>query len=211
MERDVPRRRAALYARVSTGDQNPALQLEDLRRLAQQRGWKVVGEYVDVGISGARDRRPDLDRLMRDVACGRVDIVTCWRFDRFARSVRHLVMALEDFRARGIDFISVRDGIDTATPAGRFTFTVIAGVAELERELIRERTIAGIQSARRRGQRIGRPPVHVDLARARDLRAAGKSIRQTARALGVGATTLHRALHAADQVAVAGADGTECA
>ncbi len=131
---DKPKR-CALYARVSTSrDQSPALQLDELRHLAAQRGWELVGEYVDVGVSGAKDRRPQLDRMMAEVLRGRIDVVAVWRFDRFARSVRHLVLALDDFRARGVDFVSASDGIDTSTPAGRFTFHVIAGVAELERE-----------------------------------------------------------------------------
>ncbi len=192
-------RRVALYARTSTvRDQNPAMQVEDLRRLAQQRGWEVVGEYVDVGHSGAKDRRPELDRMMSEVGRGKIDVVAVWRFDRFARSVRHLVTALDDFRARGIDFVSVNDGIDTSTPAGRFTFQVIAAVAELERELIRERTRAGLASARRRGVRIGRPSVAVDLARARALRASGRSLRKVAQELGIGAATLCRALGSAE-------------
>src|SRR6266568_654869 len=186
--------RVALYARTSTSrDQNPAMQLEDLRRLAQQRGWEIVGEFVDVGYSGSKDRRPELDRMMGEIGRGKIDVVAVWRFDRFARSVRHLVVALEDFRARGIDFISASDGIDTSTPAGRFTFHVIGAVAELEREIIRERTRAGLASARRRGVRIGRPSVVVDLARARMLREQGTSLRKVAQELGIGAATLCRA------------------
>jgi DNA invertase Pin-like site-specific DNA recombinase len=188
-------KRVALYARTSTArDQTPAMQLDELRQVARQRGWEVVGEYVDHGVSGGKDRRPELDRLRSDIQRGRIDVVACWRFDRFARSVRHLVSALDEFRARGIDFVSIRDGIDTSTPAGRFTFHVIAAVAELERELIRERTRAGLAAARRRGARVGRPRVQVDLERARALRAEDKSVREVARALGVGASTIHRAL-----------------
>ncbi|MGK3997595.1 recombinase family protein [Sorangium sp. So ce1024] len=144
---------------MSTSDQSVDLQLDGLRHLAEQRRWAVVGEYVDHGISGAKDRRPELDRLMKDAHRGKLDLVACWRFDRFARAVRHLVIALDDFRARGIDFISMHDGIDTSTPAGRFSFTIIAAMAELERELIRERTKAGLQAAKRRGAKLGRPRV----------------------------------------------------
>lgn len=189
-------RHVALYARTSTHEQNPGMQIEELRRVARLRGWEVVGEYVDAGHSGAKDRRPELDRLMCDVHRGKVDMVVVWKFDRFARSVRHLVTALEDFRARSVDFLSTTDGIDTSTPVGRFTFHVVGAVAELERELIRERTRAGIASARRRGIRVGRPQAKVDLARARKLLADGKSLRQVARALEIGASTLHRAIHA---------------
>ena len=187
-------RRVALYARVSTTDQHPGMQVDELRRVCSQRGWEIVGEYVDAGYSGSKDRRPELDRLMQDVHRGMVGIVLVWRFDRFARSVRHLVSALEDFRSRSVDFISVMDGIDTCTPAGRFTFHVVAAVAELERELIRERTRAGIAAARRRGAQVGRPRAKIDITRARALVAGGKSLRQAARDLGVGVATLHRAL-----------------
>ena len=187
--------RVALYARVSTArDQNPQLQIDELRQVAAQRGWHVVGEFVDKGISGAKDRRPQLDKLMQLAHRGGLDVVAVWKFDRFARSTRHLVTALEDFRARNIDFISVRDSIDTTTSAGRFTFAIIAAVSELERELIRERTIAGIISARLRGSRPGRPPVVFDVARAQRLQAEGKSLRAISRTLGVAAATVHRAL-----------------
>lgn len=190
------RGRAALYARVSTSrDQSPAMQLDALRQVAQQRGWEVAGEFVDIGQSGAKDRRPELDRLMQMVGRGGVDVVLVWRFDRFARSVRHLVLALEDFRARGIEFVSVADAIDTSTPAGRFTFHVIAAVAELEREIIRERVRGGLHSAKRRGVRIGRPKAIVDVSRARVLiHHDGFSVRKAAKVLGIGAATLTRAL-----------------
>lgn len=187
-------KRAALYGRVSTSDQSADLQLDGLRRLAEQRGWTIKGEYVDLGVSGSRDRRPELDKLMAAVHAGRVDVVAVWRFDRFARSVRHLVMALDEFRARNVDFVSVHDGIDTSTPAGRFSFTIIAAVAELERELIKERTRAGVQAARRRGAVLGRPRVDVDLDEALRLRGQGSSLREIALSMGVALGTLHRAL-----------------
>lgn len=185
------RLRVALYARCSTQDQKADLQLDALRQLAQQRDWNVVGEFVDLGISGTKDRRPRLDQMMEDSNRGKFDIVAVWRFDRFARSVRHLVVGLEEFRSKRIDFISVSDGIDTSTPAGRFTFHVIAAVAELERELIRERTIAGLASARRRGVRLGRKPLRVDLDRAQDLRAQGRSYREIATTLGISVGKAH--------------------
>ena len=190
-------KRVAIYARVSTTDQHPGMQVDELRRVCSQRGWEIAGEYVDAGYSGSKDRRPELDRLMQDVHRGMVGIVLVWRFDRFARSVRHLVTALEDFRSRSVDFISVMDGIDTCTPAGRFTFHVVAAVAELERELIRERTRAGIAAARRRGAQIGRRRLRIDMVRAKGLIAAGQSFRQAAKVLGIGAATLHRALRTA--------------
>jgi DNA invertase Pin-like site-specific DNA recombinase len=172
------------------------MQLDELRQVAQQRGWKVVGEFVDVGFSGAKDRRPQLDRLMQLAHAGKIDIVATWRFDRFARSTRHLLTALEDFRLRNVDFVSLRDAVDTSTATGRFTFAIIAAVAELERELIRERTVAGIEAARRRGRHPGRPPVVFDLGRARELQAQGKSVRAIGKVLGVAAATVHRGLRA---------------
>jgi len=187
-------RRAALYARVSTRDQSPALQLDALRLLAAQRGWTVAGEYVDHGISGTRSKRPELDRMMADVHAGKCDVVAVWKFDRFARSTQHLITALNDFRARNIEFVSVQDGIDTTTAAGRMVFGVIASLAEFERELIVERVRAGMASARRRGRRGGRPRARVDIGRALSLRGAGKPLRAVAEELGVSIGALHRAL-----------------
>lgn len=190
-------KKVALYARVSTSDQRADLQLDGLRALADQRGWRVVAEYVDEGVSGTRDRRPALDRLMTDAHRGRFGIVAVWRFDRFARSVRHLVMALDDFRERGIDFVSMNDAIDTSTPTGRMLFGVVAAMSQFEAEIIRERTIAGLAAARRRGVRLGRRPVAFDLQRARELRAAGKSFRMIAAELHVSVGLVHRELRAA--------------
>jgi len=189
-------KRVAIYARVSTArDQNPEMQVHALRVLAEQRGWEVVAQYVDVGVSGSKDKRPELDRLMRHVHKGGIDVVICWRFDRFARSVRHLVLALDEFRGCGVDFVSMEDSIDTSTPAGRFVFHIVAAVAELERELIRERTRCGVAAARRRGARLGRPRVRVDLDRVVELRGTGKSVRDIAHALKLGIGTVHRLLH----------------
>ncbi len=189
-------KRVALYARVSTRDQSPDLQLDALRSLAAQRGWTVAGEYIDHGVSGTRTKRPALDKLMRDVHRGAVDVVAVWKFDRFARSTQHLVTALNDFRTVGVEFVSVQDGIDTSTAAGRMVFGVIASLAEFERELIVERVKAGMAAAHRRGRRAGRPRVRVDVVRARALLAEGVSLRQIAVKLGVGGATVRRALAA---------------
>lgn len=186
--------RAALYARVSTADQNPRMQIDELRELAARRGYEVVDEFVDHGVSGMRDRRPELDRLLAVAHRGKVDLVVCWRFDRFARSLKFLLVTLDDFRARGIDFVSMQDNIDTSTPTGRLSFAIVGAVAEMEREMNRERTRSGIAAARRRGARIGRPRVEVDVARARTLLATGDSVRGVAKKLAVGASTLARAL-----------------
>ena len=143
--------RAALYGRVSTTNhgQDVGLQTRELKQFAEARGWHVFGEYLDEGISGAKDSRPELNRLMADAHKR--------RFDRFARSVSHLLRALETFRALGIDFVSFSEQMDTSTPAGKMVFTVLGAVAELERSLIVERVRAGMRNARAKGKRIGQP------------------------------------------------------
>ncbi len=191
--------RAALYARVSTDEQDPAMQLADLRRLAEHRGWKIVEEYIDQGISGSKASRPDLDRLMADASAGKLDVVAVWRFDRFARSTRHLLLALEEFRALDVDFVSQRESIDTSTPMGRMVFTMVAAVAELERELIRERVIAGIRRAQAQGKHCGRKKVEIDLRPAVAMLDKGHGIKTTARSLGVSVSTLRRRLREAGE------------
>lgn len=184
----------AIYARVSTTNgQDPEMQLRELREYCQRRGWTVLAEYVDAGISGAKEKRPELDRLLADAHRRRFDVVVVWRFDRFARSVSHLLRALETFRSLGIEFVSLSEQVDTSTPAGKLVFTVLAAVAELERSLIVERVRAGIRNARAKGKRLGRPRSGVDPAEIRRLRAAGASWRAVGAALGVSAAT---ALHA---------------
>lgn len=169
------------------------MQVRELRELATQRGWEVVAEFVDIGVSGTKDRRPQLDALMKRVRRG-VDIVAVYKFDRFARSVRHLLLALDEFRALGVDFVSARDGVDTSTPTGRFHFQIVGAVGELERELIRERTLSGIEHARSKGIKFGRPRVALDVKEMCRLRREGKSIKDIARILRVGAGTVQRAL-----------------
>jgi DNA invertase Pin-like site-specific DNA recombinase len=180
--------RVALYARVSTRNngQDPETQLIALREYAGHRGMTVTDEYVDVGISGAKDRRPELDRLMTDARRRRFDVVLVARFDRFARSTKHLVLALEEFSSLGIDFVSLNESIDTSTPMGKMIFTVIGAVAELERSLIRERVLMGLERARRQGKRLGRPQKLIDREQVATLRARGFSLRQIALELNVG-------------------------
>ena len=134
------------------------MQTRELRQFAEARGWTVAGGYIDAGVSGAKDSRPELNRLMADAHKRRFDVVCVWRFDRFARSVSHLLRALETFKALGIDFVSFSEQMDTSTPAGKMVFTVLGAVAELERSLIVERVRAGMRNARAKGKRIGRPP-----------------------------------------------------
>lgn len=189
--------RAAIYARVSTHNgQNPEMQLEELRAYCKRRGWEIAGEYVDVGISGAKEHRPALDRLL--VLCRKrsVDAVVVYRYDRFARSLRQLVNALEEFRALGIDFVSLHEGVDTSTPNGRLVFGIFASIAEFERELIRDRVRSGLASAKARGKRLGRPRVIVDADRIATLRRAGISWAKIGETLGVGEGTVRRATQA---------------
>lgn len=187
--------RAALYARVSTTNsgQDPSMQTRELRDYCERRGWNVIGEYVDEGVSGTKDSRPELNKLMADAHRRRFDAVVVWRFDRFARSVSHLLRALENFKALGIEFVSLSEQVDTSTPTGKMVFTVLGAVAELERSLIAERVKAGLRNARAKGKRLGRPRVAVDAARVATLRAHGRSWREITAEMGVSKGSAQRA------------------
>jgi DNA invertase Pin-like site-specific DNA recombinase len=187
--------RVAIYARVSTSNngQDPTMQTRELREYAGRRGWTVAGEYVDVGISGTKEKRPELDRLMADAHRRRFDAVVVWRFDRFARSVSHLLRALETFKALGVEFVSLSEQVDTSTPTGKMVFTVLGAVAELERSLIVERVKAGLRNARAKGRSLGRPKKTVSAAEIAILRGQGVSWRKIARRMGVSARTARRA------------------
>ena len=188
-------KRAAIYARVSTHNgQSPEMQLDELKAYCQRRGWEIAGEHVDRGVSGAKEHRPALDRLLSDCRKRLVDAVVVYRYDRFARSLRQLVNALEEFRALGIDFVSLHEGVDTSTPNGRLVFGIFASIAEFERELIRDRVRSGLAAARARGRRLGRPRVVVDPARIASLRAQGRSWAEISREVGVGKGTAQRAI-----------------
>jgi DNA invertase Pin-like site-specific DNA recombinase len=188
--------RVAIYARVSTLNhgQDVNMQLRELREYCQRRAWDIAGEYIDLGVSGAKDSRPELNRLMADAHKRRFEVVCVWRFDRFARSVSHLLRALETFKALGIDFVSYSEQMDTSTPAGKMVFTVLGAVAELERSLIVERVRAGLRNARAKGKRLGRPSKGIDRATVAALRSQGASWRAIAEKLGVGVGTLYRAV-----------------
>jgi DNA invertase Pin-like site-specific DNA recombinase len=188
--------RAAIYARVSTVGygQSPEMQLRELREYCERRGWQVAGEYVDVGISGAKDKRPQLDRMMADAHKRRIDVVAVWKFDRFARSVSHLLRALDTFCVLGIEFVSLSESLDTATPAGRMVFTVLGAVAELERSLIAERVRAGLRNAKAKGKQLGRPRVAVDAATIGRLRSQGRTVREIASELGYTRSLVHKTL-----------------
>jgi len=177
--------------------QSPEMQLRELRDYVARRGWTLVAEYVDEGISGAKDSRPELNRLMEDAHRRKFDCVLVWTFDRFARSVSHLLRALETFKSQGIEFISFSEQMDTGTPTGRMIFNVLGAVAELERSLIAERVRAGVRKAKAKGKRLGRPKVAVNAARVRELRGSGKSFEQVREAMGISAASAWRATRSA--------------
>jgi DNA invertase Pin-like site-specific DNA recombinase len=176
---------------TSNGQQDPDMQLRELREFVERRGWHVAEVYTDAGVSGAKASRPALNRLMVDAARRRFDAVVVWRFDRFARSVSHLLRALENFQALGIDFVSLSENVDTSTPTGKMIFTVLGAVAELERSLIVERVKAGLRNARAKGKKLGRPRIHLDESRIETLRASGASWREVASELGVSLGKVH--------------------
>jgi DNA invertase Pin-like site-specific DNA recombinase len=188
--------RVAIYARVSTTNhgQDVTLQTRELQQFAEARGWRVAGTYIDDGVSGAKDSRPDLNRLMADAHKRCFDVVAVWRFDRFARSVSHLLRALETFSALGIAFVSLSEQMDTTTPTGKMVFTVLGAVAELERSLIAERVRAGLRNARAKGTRLGRPRISVDVPRVTRLRAEGRTVREIADTLGMSRSLVHKTL-----------------
>ena len=193
----MPAKRAALYVRVSTVDQTVENQLLDLRRYAGERGWTIQGEYADSGVSGTKASRPELDRLMDAAKKRKFDVVLVWRFDRFARSVKHLVLALEELRGLNIDFISYQENVDTTTALGEAIFTIVAAMAALERNIIVERVKAGLNRARAQGKRLGRPSADVDGRRVLELHRAGKSLRDIATRLGTSRTKIFKMLRSA--------------
>lgn len=180
---------AGIYARVSTADQTCENQLAELRRYVTARGWSSV-EYVDAGISGAKDSRPAIDALLRDAKRRKLDVLVCWRLDRLGRSLRHLITLLDELQALGVAFISLNEGIDATTPAGRLQMAVLAAIAEFERERIRERVVAGLQRARAQGKHLGRPKTRVPLERLHAL--ASVPVEAAARELAVSPSTLKR-------------------
>jgi putative DNA-invertase from lambdoid prophage Rac len=178
--------RAAIYARVSTFDQEPENQLQELRRYVEARGWTGT-EFVDRGVSGAKDKRAALDALLRDAKRRRFDVLVCWRLDRLGRNLRHLVTTLEDLQHVGVSFVSLGEGIDCTTPAGKLQLHILAALAEFERERIRERVMAGLQRARAQGRRLGRPR-----NRAASIDVPGGTVRAAAKAWGVSKSTAAR-------------------
>jgi len=187
-------KKVAIYGRVSTKDQDPESQLLDLRKYVKLRNWEIYQEYVDRGVSGAKESRPELDKLMRDARKRKFDILLVWKFDRFARSTKHLVTALEELEGLGIDFCSYEDSIDTSTNHGKLVFTIMGAIAEFERSLIRERVLAGVRRAKENGIRLGRPPLEVDIEKMKELASKGVSIRTIAKEMGISKSLVHKTL-----------------
>jgi DNA invertase Pin-like site-specific DNA recombinase len=191
--------RAALYARCSTIDkgQDPELQLSPLREYCHRRDFTITGEYIDNGISGTKERRPQLDGLLEAARKRQVDMIIVWKLDRFGRSLKQLVMTLEELSSLGVGFISYQDNLDLTTPQGRLMFHIIGAMAEFERELIRERVKAGIDNARRKGKKIGRkavPPVEMAKIISSHEKAPSLSVRKLAADLGFKKSLVHKTL-----------------
>ena len=192
--------RVALYARVSTlNGQHPEMKLAELREHASRRGSEVTGEYVDEGVSGSKESRPALNRLMGDAHQRQFDIVLVWKIDRFGRSLRHLVNALADLDSYGVAFASLKDNLDLSTPSGRLMFQIIGAMAEFERALIQERVKAGLHNAKRNGKQLGRPRRVVDSRLVARMKAEGHSLRSIAEKLGVGYGTVRQRLAAGER------------
>jgi DNA invertase Pin-like site-specific DNA recombinase len=192
---DHPIIRVALYARVSTiNNQDPEMQLAELREYAGRRGLQIVEEFTDQGVSGCKESRPALNRLMADACRRRFDAILVWKIDRFGRSLKHLVNALAELAALGVAFISLRDNLDLSTPSGRLMFQIIGAMAEFERALIQERVRAGLRNARAKGRQLGRPRVTVDVSRLAFLRGQGRSWSEITAEMRIGKGTAQRAL-----------------
>lgn len=189
--------RIARYLRVSRADQTLALQDDETIEFAKRRGWNIVKTYTDHGVSGSRERRPDLDRLMADARRGRFDAVLVWKADRLFRSLKAMVTTLDEWNATGVGFTSATEVFDTTTPQGKLLLHVVSAFGEFERGVLIERTKAGMQAARRRGVRVGRPPAPLDVDRLHEMRVEGYSVREIAVALGVGSSTVVRRIRQA--------------
>jgi DNA invertase Pin-like site-specific DNA recombinase len=186
--------RAAIYCRVSTSDQSTEMQLRDLRKLADGRGFEVVKEYCDEGQSGAKNSRPALDKMLADAKAGKFQVILVWRLDRLGRSLAHLIRLLEDFKTNGIELISFSEGLDFSTSTGTLFFQLIGAFAQFERECIRERTRSGLRNARARGVKLGRKVVPVDVLEVRRMREAGTPFKTISQTLRVSVGSIYRAM-----------------
>jgi DNA invertase Pin-like site-specific DNA recombinase len=190
-------KRVGIYARCSTSDQSTDMQLNDLEQYSKERGFKIYRIYKDNGVSGTKESRPALNALMNDAKKRKFDVVLVWRFDRFARSTKHLISALYEFRNLGIDFISYQENIDTSSPLGEAIFTIISAMAKLERDIIAERVKGGLRRAQANGKRLGRPKSDVNTDKIVEYRKQKKSIRQIARELNLTNNLVFRTLQKA--------------
>ena len=196
--------RVGIYARVSTIDkgQDTEVQLRDLRSYVQARGWIIADEYVDKGQSGAKDRRPDLDRLMKDVRKRKVDLILCWRLDRLGRSLKHLILTLDELQSIGVGFVSYNENLDLTTSTGRLMFQLLGAFAEFERNLIRERVKAGLANAKAKGAKLGRPSPQFDEGELIRLRKSGLTIRRIAERLNLRKSFVHKTLSNCSQISL---------
>ena len=186
--------KAVIYCRVSTSaGQSVEMQLRDLRQLAQQRGFEIVGEYCDEGVSGSCDSRPQLDQMLADAQRGKFQAILIWRLDRLGRSLQNLVRLFENFRSWNVSLISFGEGLDFSTSMGKLFYQLSGAFAEFERDCIRERVRAGLRNAKAKGVRLGRPQIIVDVRKVAALRAEGRSWPQIAKQLGIGVGTAYRA------------------
>ncbi len=191
---EMANKRVAVYVRVSTKDQSVDMQLNDLDRYSKERGLNIFKVYQDSGISGTKEARPALSDLMNDARKCKFDVVLVWRFDRWARSTKHLVSSLYEFRNLGIDFISYQENIDTSSPLGEAIFTIISAMSKLERDIIAERVKGGLRKAKANGKQLGRPKNEIDTDKVIEYRKQNKSIRQIAKELGLSNNLVYRTL-----------------
>ena len=184
-------KRIAIYARVSTDRQSTESQLNALREYASKRAWAISKEYIDEGYTGSNTKRPAFNAMMADARKRKFDVLLVYKLDRLSRSLKDLITTLDDLKSMGIDFISYDNGLDTTTPTGRLIFNVVGAVAEFEKDIIRERVRAGLENAKRKGKRLGRPPVSSHLVdEAKKLRSEGMSFRQIGKQLGIPESTV---------------------
>ncbi len=184
-------KRIAIYARVSTDRQSTESQLNALREYAGKRTWIISKEYIDEGYTGSNTKRPAFTAMMADAKKRKFDVLLVYKLDRLSRSLKDLITTLDDLKSMGVDFISYDNGLDTTTPTGRLIFNVVGAVAEFEKDIIRERVKAGLENAKRKGRRLGRPPVSSRLVdEAKTLRSQGMSFRQIGKRLGIPESTV---------------------
>ena len=190
-------KRIAIYARVSTDRQSTESQLNTLREYIEKREWNLFKEYIDEGFTGSNTKRPAFKEMMADAKKRRFDVLLVYKLDRLSRSLKDLIITLDDLKSTGIDFVSYDNSLDTTTPTGRLIFHVVGSVAEFEREIIKERVKSGLENARRKGKRLGRPPVSSALVEeAKRLRSQGMPYRKIGLQLGIPESTVRANINA---------------